>query len=214
MSYHDERSTINSNRDDRFFTPRSTRTTGSNSSSDEWISPRQGAVSDNEFITPRDFIQSERSNRQNYHIPQPNDFGYQRGPGGMAKASSYNNVHFNQLDDHSNIDEGEIELIFRHARHGRVSDVEIMLNGGVPVDVRDEFGNTLLITAGQNGNKRVAKLLLKRGADINARNYKGNTPLHYCYHYNYGDTLGEYLISKGADDSIRNNSGKLPKAGI
>jgi ankyrin repeat protein len=66
----------------------------------------------------------------------------------------------------------------------------------MPVDVRDEYGSTLLIIACQNGNKRVAKQVLRRGADINCRNYKGNTPLHYCYQYGYGDTLGQYLISK------------------
>ena len=53
----------------------------------------------------------------------------------------------------------------------------------------------------------MAKLALRRGADINARNYKGNTPLHFCYTYGYGDTLGQYLISKGADPNIRNHSG-------
>ena len=82
-----------------------------------------------------------------------------------------------------------------------------LLDKGVPVNVRDRFGNTILTVSCQNGLKRMAKAALRRGADINAPNYKGNTPLHFCYTYGYGDTLGEYLISKGADDSIRNNSG-------
>eukprot|EP00960_Hanusia_phi_P002716 80280-Hanusia_phi.AAC.2 len=33
---------------------------------------------------------------------------------------------------------------------------------------------------------------------------QGNTCLHYCFGYNYTE-LGEYLISKGADESIRNH---------
>jgi ankyrin repeat protein len=49
------------------------------------------------------------------------------------------------------------------------------------LQVRDEYGNTILVIACQNGNKRIAKAVLRRGADINARNYRGNTPLHYCY---------------------------------
>jgi len=52
------------------------------------------------------------------------------------------------------------------------------------------------------------------GGDINAKNLKGNTPLHYCYQYGYGDTLGEYLVSKGADPFIKNLAGKLPHEGI
>ena len=33
---------------------------------------------------------------------------------------------------------------------------------------RDERGNTLLLVAAQNGLKRIAKMLLRKGADINA----------------------------------------------
>ena len=69
--------------------------------------------------------------------------------------------------------EDDIEDIFRYARHGRIDDMEFLLSRGMPVDVRDEWGSTLLIIACQNGNKRVAKLVLRKGADINARNNKG-----------------------------------------
>ena len=69
------------------------------------------------------------------------------------------------------------------------------------------YGNTLLSIACQNGLKRAAKLVLRRGADINAQNHKGNTPLHFCYTYGYGDTLGAYLTSKGADTTVRNHDG-------
>jgi ankyrin repeat protein len=41
---------------------------------------------------------------------------------------------------------------------------ELNVNGD-----RDDHGNTLLITAAQNGLKRVAKLLLRKGADMSAR---------------------------------------------
>ena len=37
--------------------------------------------------------------------------------------------------------------------------------------------------------------------------HRGNTPLHFCYSYGYGETLGKYLITKGADTSIRNREG-------
>ena len=35
---------------------------------------------------------------------------------------------------------------------------------------------------------------------------RGNTALHYAYAYKF-ETLGEYLLSKGADDSITNAEG-------
>jgi len=100
-----------------------------------------------------------------------------------------------------------VDDIFSCARHNRVDDVERLLDMGVPVNVRDKFGNTILTISCQNGNKRVTKAALRRGADINAQNYKGNTPLHFCFTYGYGDTLGQYMISKGADPSIRNEAG-------
>ena len=55
------------------------------------------------------------------------------------------------------VNEQDIEDIFSYARHSRCDDIERLLNRGVPVDVRDQFGNTLLIIACQNGNKKVAK---------------------------------------------------------
>lgn len=112
------------------------------------------------------------------------------------------------------VSENDVEELFSYARHGRIVEIERHLDKGIPIDVRDAYGNTLLIIACQNGNKRVAKLLLRRGSNINGRNHKGNTPLHYCFHYGYGDTLGQYLMTKGADNSARNNFGKLPWDGI
>ena len=55
------------------------------------------------------------------------------------------------------------------------------LRRGVPVDVRDGHGNTVLIISCQNGHKRALKAALRRGADPNARNERGNTGLHYCH---------------------------------
>ena len=69
--------------------------------------------------------------------------------------------------------EHDIDDIFSYARHGRIEDIENVLKRGMPINIRDEFGSTLLITACQNGNKRVAKLVLRKSADINARNHKG-----------------------------------------
>lgn len=80
------------------------------------------------------------------------------------------------------LSEKDVEDVFSYARHGRCEEIERLFSKGLPVDVRDAYGNTVLTIACQNGNKRVAKAVLRRGANINARNHKGNTPLHYCYH--------------------------------
>ena len=92
-------------------------------------------------------------------------------------------------------------------RHSKYSDAEALISQPdwlVPIDYQDEQGNTLLHIASQNGNKRMSKLCLRRGASLNIQNCKGQTPLHFAFGYGYVD-LGNYLVSKGADDSIKNN---------
>ena len=74
------------------------------------------------------------------------------------------------------------------------------------MDSKDSKGNTLLLAAAQNGNKRIAKLALRKGANINLQNLTGQTALHFAFAYGYED-LGNYLISKGADDSLTNAEG-------
>lgn len=43
------------------------------------------------------------------------------------------------------------------------------------IDARDAMGNTLLSIACQNNNKRIAKLCMRRGADINTQNVRAQT---------------------------------------
>lgn len=85
------------------------------------------------------------------------------------------------------------------------------LEAGCPVDIRDTAGNTLFIIASQNGNKNMCKVkalqnptqtlfvklpqaLLRRGADINAANHRGQVSLHFCYQYGFAD-LAAYATS-------------------
>jgi len=95
------------------------------------------------------------------------------------------------------------------ARHGKYREIEDAMNQpdyNLPVDFQDDLGNTLLHIAVQNGNKRIAKLCLRRGADINRQNLTGQTVLHYAYSYGFTE-LFQYLMSKGASDSLRNADG-------
>lgn len=102
----------------------------------------------------------------------------------------------------------DINQIFSLARHNRLAEVKGLLDQGIDPNVRDSYGNTVLIIAAQNGLKNVAKAALRNGGDINAKNIKGNTALHFAFAYGFGDTLGAYLISKIADDKVRNIQGQ------
>mgnify|MGYP001987094281 CR=1 FL=1 len=98
-----------------------------------------------------------------------------------------------------------------------------MFARGVDPASRDANGLTLLHMAAQNNQRKAAKLVLKRTDFarhpprlelIDAQTNRGQTPLHFCFAYGYGDTLGEYLISKGADCTLRNNAGLTCREGI
>jgi hypothetical protein len=94
-------------------------------------------------------------------------------------------------------------------RHNKFGEVEEMMNHpdwSLGMDYQDDAGNSLLHIAAQNGNKRMIKLCLRRGAPLNTQNLNGQTPLHFAFAYGYTD-VGEYLVGKGADDSIRNKDG-------
>ena len=60
---------------------------------------------------------------------------------------------------------------------------------------------------------RRVKAALRRGADVNAANLRGNTCLHFCFAFGFTE-LGEYLITKGADNRIVNASGKTCYEGL
>jgi ankyrin repeat protein len=74
-------------------------------------------------------------------------------------------------------------------RHNRYDEAkEILSQEKAACDAKDEFSNTLLAVACQNGLKRMAKLILRYSGleALQARNIKGNTPLHFCYLFGYG----------------------------
>lgn len=55
----------------------------------------------------------------------------------------------------------------------------------MPIDYQNDQGVTILHVAAQNGNKRIAKLCLRRGADVNRPNHNGqvnkSSPILFSY---------------------------------
>ena len=103
--------------------------------------------------------------------------------------------------------------IFSYARHGHYKELEKLFLEGINPDSKDKFGNTLLIIAAQNNNKRILKICLRYGAQINMQNLMGNTALHFAKEYGYDDIF-EYLIKKGANPNIKNLRGIEARNGL
>ena len=100
-------------------------------------------------------------------------------------------------------------MVFSWCRHGHHALLKAALERGMPVDVEDEDGNSLLAVACQNGHRKAAKALLRVHADVNQPNLKGNTPLHFCYTFGYGN-IAQLLLSQRADPDARNVKGYTP----
>ena len=84
------------------------------------------------------------------------------------------------------------------------------------INQADDNGNSLILTAAQNGLLSVSKLLTSRGANVNHQNSRGNTALHYALAYNFTE-LAEWLVSAdgaGAEDTIMNQDGLTPYDGL
>ncbi len=80
----------------------------------------------------------------------------------------------------------------------------------------DEHGNTLLHIAAQNGNLRIAKLLIDKGANPNHQNKQGQTPGHFAVAYQFYDFASWLFDEQGGagDDLITNCFGLGPYDGL
>jgi ankyrin repeat protein len=66
-----------------------------------------------------------------------------------------------------------------------------------------------LLTAAQNGEQQKVKVLLDQGADINAKDDQGMTPLHLAAQEGHKEVV-EFLLSKDADITAQNIKGYTP----
>merc|ERR1711865_1123104 len=103
------------------------------------------------------------------------------------------------------------EAAIAHCRDGArkylMQDIDDEANN-VTCNTCDAFGRTLLMIAAECGDMRIVDGLLRRGADINARNkFNGATALHFAYQYNH-ESLGMSLVARGADDTVRAIDGR------
>ncbi|ORA34467.1 ankyrin repeat domain-containing protein [Mycobacterium aquaticum] len=67
--------------------------------------------------------------------------------------------------------------IFDYARSGDTASLVAYLDAGVPVDLTNANGDTLVMLAAYHGNESSVGALIARGADVNRHNNRGQTPL-------------------------------------
>ena len=121
------------------------------------------------------------------------------------------------------------EKLFDAVRKGKLPQVKLLLDDGIDVEARDEYGHTPLHYACMYGYPTIARMLvsgnlhgvkpattkvhevklLDRGADIEARDQWDRTPLHLACVWGHPDTA-RLLLDRGADVNARDEWGDTP----
>ena len=84
------------------------------------------------------------------------------------------------------------------ARQGGTTELEEFLDHGVPVDLVDEDGNSLLMLAAYHSHAETVAMLIARGADVDLRNGRDQSPVAGAL-FKGADDVVEMLKGAGAD---------------
>jgi hypothetical protein len=95
--------------------------------------------------------------------------------------------------------------------------VQFLLDHGADIEIADGLGWPALHNAVSEKNIEIVKLLIERGANVNAqarslgKEYwtEGWTPLHFALNYGYFQ-IAKVLLANGADPNIRDDEGRTP----
>ena len=106
------------------------------------------------------------------------------------------------MSDQSDAPEaGIVELatrIFAMARAGDTEALAAYLDAGVPVDLANDKGDTLIMLAAYHGHPATVAALVERGADVNQLNDRGQSPLAGAV-FKGEDDVVRALVAAGAD---------------
>jgi ankyrin repeat protein len=104
----------------------------------------------------------------------------------------------------------QAQEIFNAVKNNDLEKVKVLIEKDASlVNIKDEAGNTPLHHAAIIGSIETIKLLLSKGADIDAQNTQLNTPLHEAIQ-SKKENISALLIEKGADLNKTNIHNRTP----
>lgn len=111
------------------------------------------------------------------------------------------------------------------ARTGNLEQVKLLLDSGVEVNTKDDYGRMPLYIAVMNGHRNIVEFLISKRADVNAATgiqaipcgefdlltSNNWTPLHEAASAGQED-MAELLVSEGANVNAKDANGMTPLA--
>lgn len=100
--------------------------------------------------------------------------------------------------------EQEIEFlnsVFDLARENKPVALKSLFDQGVPVDLTNAKGDTLLILAAYHEHAEMVQLLINEGADLDRLNERGQTAL-VCAVFRNNLPIARMLLDAGADETL------------
>ena len=105
------------------------------------------------------------------------------------------------IEQRQPIEPGVLELaarVFDLARFGHTEELAAYVDAGVPANLTNDKGDTLLILAAYQGHPETVAALLERGADPGRANDRGQTALAAAVFKQSAETV-RVLLAAGAD---------------
>lgn len=97
--------------------------------------------------------------------------------------------------------------LFDRARAGEVERLAVYVRAGVPVNLTDAAGNSLLMLAAYHGHAEAVRALSALGADVDRINDRGQTPLAGAVFQGYHGVV-KALVEAGADPDLGSPSAR------
>ena len=89
--------------------------------------------------------------------------------------------------------------LFDFARAGDTPALSQYLSAGIPANLTNHKGDTLLMLAAYHGNAETVRVLIEKGADVNAINDRGQSPIAGAVFKGY-DEVVKVLVEEGRAD--------------
>ncbi|NMD62877.1 UNVERIFIED_ORG: hypothetical protein FNL38_104252 [Nocardia globerula] len=105
------------------------------------------------------------------------------------------------MTEESGLEPEAVELagrLFDMARTGDAASLASYIDAGIPVDLTNSSGDTLVMLAAYHGHVDAVVALIERGADVNRANDKNQTPLAGAV-FKGEDAVVKALVSGGVD---------------